>query len=271
MAHHDDTHARTDVSDGVITVTIDRQAKRNAISPAITAALWDAVTRLADDDDLRVMLIAAEGPYFTAGIDLAHVPHSRADGAFPSDRAYRREYRKHHLLYDELETVEKPIVMAVQGTCLGAGVEMAASCDFRLASADATFRLPEIDLAVIPGSGGIGRLTRLVGPHWAKWMAMAGQGVDAPLALTMGFVHQVSPAERFQADVNAFVRRLAGLPEEASAAAKLVIDMAADMDRTNQRHLERIVNSALDGAPEFLRRTARFRRGSAPSTDDRSS
>jgi enoyl-CoA hydratase/carnithine racemase len=251
-------HARITVADGVVIVTMSRPAKLNAISPDITAALWEAVRLLALREDVRVMLIEATGRYFTAGIDLAALPADRSDGRLASDRDYRRDYREHHLLYDEMEATEKPIVLAAQGPCLGAGVEMAVSCDFRLASADAHFRLPEVELAVLPGSGGCSRLTRLVGPHWAKWMALAGRRVEAVQAERIGLVHQVFPAEDFADEARRFARDLAALPSEAVGLGKLVIDMAAETDRATGRRIERLANSGLDGSPAFQSATARF-------------
>lgn len=245
---------------GVITVTLDRPEKLNAINPEMTEALWVATRALRDRDDLRVLVITATGKYFTAGIDLAAVP-GEVDGARPaSDLAYRRRYRDHHLLYDELEAVEKPVILAAQGPCLGAGVEMAVSCDFRFAAARAHFQLPEIGLGVIAGSGGTGRLTRLVGPHWAKWMSMAGQAVDADRALQIGLVHDVFPDDEFTASVTAFARQLVEFPAQALGVAKLAVDLSADLDRTGQRHLERIVNTRLTTLDDFVRRTAPFRR-----------
>ncbi|WP_206025587.1 enoyl-CoA hydratase/isomerase family protein [Rhodococcus sp. 14C212] len=252
-------HTTRTERNGVLTVRLNRPEKRNAISPDITDALWQAARDLAERDDLAVLVIAADGPYFTAGIDLGAVPADRSSGALASDQDYRRAYRRHHLLYDEFETIEKPIVLAAQGICLGAGLEMACSCDFRLASTEAAFELPEIKLAVLAGSGGTSRLTRLVGPHWAKWIAMAGQRVDAEQALTMGLVHKVVEPALFQETVQSFAEELAGLPREALGLAKLVVDLAVDLDRTGQRHVDRIANSALDGHEEFLQRTARFR------------
>jgi enoyl-CoA hydratase len=159
----------------------------------MTEALWQATRALRDRDDLRVLVIRAEGEYFTAGIDLGAVP-GEVGGARPeSDIRYRRLYRDHHLLYDEMEAVEKPVILAAQGPCLGAGVEMAVSCDFRFAAQSARFQLPEIGLGVIPGSGGTGRLTRLLGPHWAKWMAMAGRSLTAEQALAVGWSTTSSP------------------------------------------------------------------------------
>jgi enoyl-CoA hydratase/carnithine racemase len=243
---------------GVLTVRLRRPAKRNAINPPMMAALNEAAQRLGEREDLRAMLIAADGQYFTAGIDLAHPPGFVDGERVASDVRYRRDYRRHHLLYDEFEAIEKPVVIAIQGPCLGAGLEMAVSCDFRLASTAATFALPEIGLGVLPGSGGTSRLTRLVGPHWAKWIAMAGMPVSAEQALHIGLVHEVIAAEVFDQRVDEFMRRLVSLPLEALGLAKLVIDVNADVDRTSARHLERIANSPLNGSDEFRTRKSRF-------------
>jgi len=106
---------------------------------------------------------------------------------------FRRNYRSHHLLYDEFEAIEKPIIIAANGICLGAGVEMAVSCDFRFCTPDAEFGVPEVHLGMLAGSGGTSRLTRLVGPAWGKWMAMAGRRVGAAQAKQIGLVHDVFP------------------------------------------------------------------------------
>lgn len=257
-------HARIDEADGVVTITLDCEAKRNAISPEVTRTLWTAVRSLAERDDLRCMLITAVGDYFTAGIDIkAGAGLDRGDPQTRDLRPgwrLRRNYRNHHLLYDELEAIEKPVVLAAQGTCLGAGVEMALSCDFRFCSPHAEWRLPEIELGVIPGSGGASRLTRLVGPGWAKYMAVAGMPVGAAQAKTIGLVHDVFPAQTFAEDVRAFCRRLVHLPAEAVGLAKLAVDLAADIgDRGAQRQVDRLANTTLLTSEEYRARRARFR------------
>jgi enoyl-CoA hydratase len=264
-------HATLAEQDGILTVTIDRQAKLNAISAQVTALLWDAVNALADRDDLRCLVITGRGRYFTAGLDLS-VP----GGNRPGDPAtqhlhpgwnFRRNYRSHHLLYDEFEAVEKPVILAAQGICLGAGVEMAASCDFRFCTPEAEFRLPEVQLGAIAGSGGTSRLTRLVGPSWGKWMAMAGMPVGAEQAKTIGLVHDVFPAETFLDDVHAFCRHLVGLPAEALGLAKVVVDIAADVhDRTVQRHVDRL--AVFSTWPAFERSMARFQQPRTPRDGD---
>src|SRR5438093_7237230 len=198
----DTSEARRDDVDGVVTVTFARDAKMNAVTPEMFEVLADALRDLGDRDDLRVIVIAAEGRYFTSGLDDASLRPNVGEGTDGVIRGsnIRRQYRAeaHHDLFDQIEEVEKPVVLAAHSHCFGVGIELGVSCDFRLASDAATFMLPEVaNLAVLPGSGGISRLTRLVGPHWARWLAMAGERVDAHQALVMGLVHAVYPAAEF--------------------------------------------------------------------------
>jgi enoyl-CoA hydratase/carnithine racemase len=262
---NDTQHATISEDDGIITVTVDRQAKLNAISPQVTATYWEAVNALADRDDLRCMVITAKGKYFTAGIDLATGGGNRrgnpeTEHLHPGWN-FRRNYRSHHLLYDEFEAVEKPIVLAAQGICLGAGVEMAMSCDFRFCTPEAEFGVPEVFLGAIAGSGGTSRLTRLIGPSWAKYMAMAGMRVGSEQAKTIGLVHDVFPAETFMDDVYAFCRKMMTIAPEVLGLAKLAVDMYADVqDRTVQRHIDRLI--VTQTFSEFEKGTARFKGGS---------
>jgi enoyl-CoA hydratase len=255
-------HGRIDEADGVITVTLDRQDKLNAISPLITDLLWRATDALAERDDVRVMVITAVGRYFTAGIDLAAGATGRHGHTTPEEpgAAWRYHYRRHHLLYDELESIEKPVVLAAQATCLGAGVEMACSCDVRVAAEGAMFGLPEIRMGVIPGSGGVSRLTRLVGPHWAKWLAMLDQRVDAPTARMMGLVHDIYPAEGFHQRVHELAVSFAQLPGEAVGVAKVTVDACVDLPRDSARHMERLVNTPLVFSDQKAAYEARFQK-----------
>lgn len=248
---------------GIVTVVIDRQEKRNAISPQVTEVLWEAAHMLADRDDLRCMVITAKGKYFSAGIDLDSAPGFDFDGDEQPGWKFRRFYRKHHLLYDEFEALEKPIILASQGICLGAGFEMALSCDFRFCSSRAEWGLPEVKIGLIAGSNGTTRLTRIVGPHWAKYIAMAGQHVSAEKALAIGLVHDVFDEEELLDRVYAFCRELMKIPAETLGIAKLAVDLAADItDRNAQRHIDRLANTTLISSGEFAKRTARFRKDS---------
>ena len=245
---------RRDDADGVITLTFTRDGKLNAVTDDMLDVMREAVSDLGDHESNRALVITAEGRYFTAGKDIGEMGKQPDSGV-----ALRRNYRRLHELFDEMERLEKPIILAAQGPCLGIGVEMASSCDFRFATERSVFGLPELpNLAVLPGSGGISRFTRLVGPHWARWVAMAGENVDAELALTMGFVHRIYPEETFDADVQAWVRRLVGLSAEALGLAKITIDAAADSDRRTARHIDRMANTMLLQTREHLDKIEAF-------------
>ncbi len=248
----DSPHFRTTERDGILTFTLTRPAKLNAMGPEIMAGLWDAVMQVQDRDDLRVLLITAEGKYFTAGVDLA-APVGTRSGNPETKHLHpgwnrRRNARSFTALFDEMEAVEKPVVMAIQGISLGVGIEMACSCDFRFCAATAEFALPEVRLGVIASSGGTSRLTRLIGPHWAKYLAMAGMRIGAEQAKAIGFVHDVFPPETLQAEVVKFCRGLTEISAEALGTAKAVVDLAADSsDRNLQRQVDRFASTPLVG------------------------
>jgi enoyl-CoA hydratase len=257
------SEARRDDVDGVVTVTFTRDAKMNALTPEMFEVLATAVRDLGDQDHLRVLVITAEGRYFTSGLDYASLRTNVGEGTDGVIRGsnIRRQYRAeaHHDLFDEIEEVEKPVILAAQAHCFGVGIELGASCDFRLASDAATFGLPEVaNLAVIPGSGGISRLTRLVGPHWARWLAMAGERVDAQEAKAIGLVHAVYAVDEFTERVGEFARRLAGMPREALGLAKVAIDAAESIDRRTAREFDRLAQSLLFTSSDFRERVEAF-------------
>jgi enoyl-CoA hydratase/carnithine racemase len=255
------SNIRRTETDDVVTVTFTRDDKLNAVDDDMLDVLRGAVNDLGDRRDLRVLVISAEGRYFTAGIDVGRFGGARE----PSGVVVRRDYRRLHLLLDEIESIEKPVILAAQGPCLGLGVELGVSCDFRLASTRATFALPEIaTLALIPGSGGISRLTRIVGPHWARWLALAGQSVAAEQAVTIGLVHQVLAEEGFAEAVQTFAQGLARASGEALGLAKLAIDAAANADRRTSRDIDRIANTVLRLSDEHREAVEAFRSRRAP-------
>jgi enoyl-CoA hydratase len=247
-----DAHTSVERDGAVMVFTFNRPDKFNAFTRDMLAALAAALETYGDDSELRVLLIRAEGKYFTAGMDVTALG-ATPEGEGPS--AFRRRYRNvaWHDLWDAFEALEKPIVVAHQGPCVGAGLEMSLSCDFRLASDAAHYSLPELNMGMIPGSGGTSRLVRTVGGALARWMIMAGQKVGADQALNAGLVNAVYPAESFEAEVRAFCHKLAEQPPEAMAAAKLAIEFATDLDRTQARNMERLVNSSLSDGDEQKR------------------
>ena len=230
----------------VLEVVMNRPAKYNAMNRAIANGINDAVAEFRDRNDLRVLLIRANGKYFSAGADLTDLTRQDSHGSSSVERNwYRQGPTSFHPMFDEMEAIEKPIVVAHQGPCFGGAFEMSVSCDFRFGAASATYRMPEIDIGCLPGSGGTSRLTRLIGPHWARWFVLAGETATAQQALSMGLLHDVYPDDEFEERVRKFCDKLASLPPEAVALSKLTIELTADLDRQQARNVERLSNSIL--------------------------
>jgi enoyl-CoA hydratase/carnithine racemase len=247
----------------VLRVTFNRPEKLNALNKAIMQGLGDAVRLYAQRDDLRVFLITAKGRYFCAGANLggSDMPGPLNDGS----AAMRHWYRSGvmgwgmHPLYDDIEALEKPFVVAHHAPCVGGGLELSLSCDFRLAANGATYSLPEAKLGSIPASGGVSRLTRLVGQQWAKWLIMGGQTINAERALSIGLVQEVYPDDTFEADVMAFCEKLASQPPEMMAMAKLTIDLTTDLTPGRGRMVERLGQSVLGTGAEAKEAMATWR------------
>lgn len=246
-------HVSVEIQNAITIVTLTRPDKLNALTGEMIQAIATAHRDFAADPAQAVMLIRAEGRYFSAGADLKSdmFPDPDSGGQSGFRAWYRSGPGSMHPTLDAFEACEKPVVVAHQGPCLGGALEMSLSCDFRLAARSARYSLPEIDLGGLPGSGGMSRLTRLVGPAWARWMAIAGETVGADQALSMGLVQAVYSDESFEDEVLAFCTRLATKPREAVSAGKLAIEMIADLDRAQGRNVERLTVGSLVMGEEF--------------------
>lgn len=238
--------------DGILIVTLNRPEKYNALSIAMVQTISDAVDRLRDTPELKVMLIRSTGKYFSAGADLKEAAGKERPRTGSGLREmHRRMPSEMRRIWDEMEAVEKPFVVAHQGPCVGGGLEMSLSCDFRLASSNARYAFPEGKFAILPATNGVSRLTRLVGAAWARYLIMANREVDADRALMIGLVHEVYPAETFEQDALDFCRHLARQNSEQMGTAKIAIELARDLGAHQAASVERLANSALMLMPDY--------------------
>ena len=256
----------TTEQDGILIATLNRPDKLNALNRETMELLTDAVIHFRNSHDLKVMLIRATGRYFCAGADLKGGEEQKKISPTQHTASGIRENHRLNLnnmqqLWDEMEHIEKPFVVAHQGMCVGGGLELSLSCDFRLAAKSAGYAFPEGQFGVLPASSGVSRLTRLCGPHWARWLIMANKAADADKALTMGLVHEVYPDESFETDVMDFCRHLANQNGEQMGAAKVAIELCADVGRDQGRNIERMANSALMLNPAYLEGIASYIKG----------
>lgn len=246
---NEEPHLLVDVAeDNILVATFNRPEKLNAMSLELMRLLEDAVNRFRDTPELRVMLIRSKGRYFSAGADLKEGGGAARD--FPTRGSQIREQHRRlpsgmRRVWDEMEGIEKPFVVAHHARCVGGSLEMSLSCDFRLAAASASYAFPEAKFGILPASNGVSRLVRLVGPHWARLLITANMPVDAMEARIMGLVHKVFPDETFEQDVLAFCRHLAQQDAEMVGASKVAIELAADLPVHQAASVERLVNSSL--------------------------
>lgn len=254
-------HLLTEEQDGILIATLNRPDKLNALSGQTMALFEEALHRFRDTPELKVMLVRATGRYFCAGADLkgdgdTPPPQHRTPSAIREN--HRRGLHGMHRIYDEMEHIEKPIIAAIHAPCVGGGLELALSCDFRLAAQSASFSFPEGKFGVLPASNGVSRLTRICGPHWARYLIMANKPADAQKAHIMGLVHDVFPDETFTEDALAFAHHLTQQNGEQMGAAKIAIEIAAEVGRDTARHVERMANSALMLNPSYLEGLQRY-------------
>jgi enoyl-CoA hydratase len=242
--------------DGDISIlTLNRPDKLNALNHELLELLEQNVLRFRDTPELKVALIRSTGRYFCAGADMRG--GLKTNPRPTTARGYREMHRTGighmHRIYNEIEAIEKPFVIAHHAICVGGGLEMSLSCDFRLAAKSAAYSFPEGKFAMLPASNGISRLTRLVGTGWARYMVMANKPVDADRALMMGLVQEVFPDESFEPDVMEFCRHLARQNGEQMGAAKIAIEMARDVGLAQARNVERMANASLMLNPDYGR------------------
>ena len=242
----EEPHLLVDVVENILVATFNRPDKLNAMSGQMVDLIEQAVHRFRDTPELKVMLIKSKGRYFSAGADL-----KQGDGGERKWPEYGSEVRESHRrlpmrrVWDEMEGIEKPFVVAHHARCVGGSLEMSLSCDFRLAAASASYAFPEAKFGVLPATNGVSRLVRIIGPHWARYMIMANIPLESHEALNAGLVHKVFPDESFEDDVMGFCRHLARQDGELVGAAKVAIELANDLPASQAALVERLVNSSI--------------------------
>jgi len=240
-----------DVKEGIGRITLSRPEKRNAINDEVLEGIHQAFTELSQNLAARVILLQGAGIAFSGGIDfnfLATV--AKDDGRAPGIRL-REGIDYIHTILNRIERVEKPVVAKIQGFCGGLGLELALTADFRIASQGATLGLPEIILGLIPDCGGTTRLTRLLGPGWAKELIMTGDMIPAQRAYEIGLINQIWPDDQLEEKTNAFLQRLLQRPSLALGLAKRAVDWGVGLDKMTHMEIEALTQSLLITAKDF--------------------
>jgi enoyl-CoA hydratase/carnithine racemase len=225
----DYTTIRLERDNHVATVWLNRPEARNAFSDAMAQEIPQAMAELATDDSVRAVILTGAGDVaFCAGADLKEM---RARPLSGGDITWKRRQRgvMLHRCFQSLRDLTKPIVAAVNGYCLGAGLELVASCDLILASKRAQFAMPEIDYA-IPSIVEAAILPRLIGILKARELVMTGDFWSAADALKVGLVNAVVPHAELSAHARALAEKLAAKSPKAMAVQKDICNQWLDSD-----------------------------------------
>jgi enoyl-CoA hydratase len=197
----------------VAIVTIDRPEKRNALDGQVRCAFLGAIDRARRDEKVRSVIVTGAGEKaFVAGADIAEF-----EGRSPVDQW---RVMKAPSIFDALERLPKPVIAAVNGYCLGGGMELALACDVRIASSSAKFGQPEVNLGIIPGGGGTQRLPRIVGLGAALRLILSGEIIGADEALRLRLVEEVVEPAKLLARATELAELMASKSPVALAAAK---------------------------------------------------
>lgn len=213
---------KTNIENGICTLTISAPKSLNALNSTILKELDASIDGL--DKSVRVLIITGDGEKsFVAGADISEMQNLDAEQGENFGRLGAQVFRK-------IETLDIPVIAAVNGFALGGGCELAMACDIRICSDNAKFGQPEVGLGIIPGFSGTYRLAKLVGMGYAKEMIYTGKAIRADEALRIGLVNAVYPQAELMGAAVAMATKICAMAPIAVRYAKLCIEAEYDLE-----------------------------------------
>jgi enoyl-CoA hydratase len=220
----------TELQEGILTITLNRETKLNALTLGTLQEIRAAVQSAQRDPQVKGIILTGSGQKaFAAGADISEFAH------FTEDQATRMSADGHDVM-NTIENSEKPVIAAVNGFALGGGCELAMCCHMRIASENAKFGQPEVNLGVPPGYGGTQRLIQLIGKGKAIELLLTGDAIDAQTALNLGLVNHVVPQEELIARSKEILQKIS---TKSPVAVGKVIKCINDFFRPNVNGMQR--------------------------------
>lgn len=241
-------------SDGpVATITLNRPKVLNALNAQLLRELSNALSELEANENVRAVVITGSGEKaFAAGADIGEL------NALPNAVEGAQKARTGQAVTLQIERMSKPVIMAVNGFALGGGCELAMAGDIRVASDNAKFGQPEVNLGLIPGYGGSQRTTRLAGKGMAMLLCLTGEIIDAQEALRIGLVQRVVPQGELLDTARAIGNTIAQKAPLAIAACKRAINNGAHLPVSDALEVEALEFGTLVNTEDFKEGTSAF-------------
>lgn len=209
--------------DYLATITFNRPEAMNASNAQSIADLTAAIADIEADDNIKAVIIWGGPKVFAAGGDIKYF----SEAGHLEMEAF---IAKCHAVHDTIAASAKPYVAAIAGLALGGGLEMALACDIRIATDNAIFGLPEINIGIIPGAGGTQRLPRVVGSGWARHLILTGDMIDAQTAFKIGLVTKIVAADEILETAQKVAKGLAKKSPMGIRSAKKCIALSENVD-----------------------------------------
>ncbi len=220
------------VADGIAHLQLNRPERMNTMAPRFFPLLRDAVQTLHDEARVRALVISSSGKHFSAGMALETFASDDAmlhTGTPRVRMRFQETLRRLMGCFDVLDTARFPVICAIQGGCIGGGLDLATACDIRYCSADAFFCVQEINIGMAADLGVLQRLPKIVPPGVAREMAYSGERLPAERALVVGLVNAVLPdATTLLGHAMSVARSIAAKSPLAVAGSKLALNHARD-------------------------------------------
>ena len=229
-------------------ITINRAEKHNAISLETLAELQHAVAAAEREVSVRTVTVTGAGSRaFASGSDLSEV----------KDRDFKKALEPIvQGLADQLERLSKPTIAAIDGICMGGGLEVALGCDLRIATPKSRFATPEGKLGIIPGGGATARLPRIVGRGWGMEMLLMGEPITAERALAIGLITRIIEPENLIDEARSMSEHIAEFAPFVPQAMKMMVNFGMEASTAGAQMLEKYAQGALvqtDDAKEGIR------------------
>lgn len=212
-----------EVKNNIAYITVNRPKALNALSKEVLDELYEAFTVAEKDAEVGAVILTGEGRAFVAGADISQMVNL-------TGIAGQEMMKQGALVMNHIEEISKPVIGAINGFALGGGCELAMACDIRIASVNAKFGQPEVNLGIIPGFGGTQRLPRLVGKGMGKYMMMTAEIIGAEEALRVGLVEKVVEADDLISTCEAIANTIMGKAPIAIKALKIAVNQGIMLD-----------------------------------------